>query len=117
MDRWKFWASVAGALILALTAGFTRSSLADSAAKVSSINTDDGVALKRYDPVAYFTDNKVVKDADQFTAKDHGVIYKFASAAHRDAFNADPAKYEPQFGGYCAYGLEGRQGGRRAGSL
>lgn len=63
-----------------------------------------GVAIQGYDPVAYFTDNKPVPGKPDITAAHDGAIYRFASAEHRSLFEADPAKYVPQYGGYCAYG-------------
>jgi len=64
-----------------------------------------GVAIQGYDPVAFFTDHKPVKGDEKFLVKHGGAIYLFASKDHRDSFKADPAKYEPEFGGYCAYGV------------
>jgi YHS domain-containing protein len=64
-----------------------------------------GVAIQGYDPVAFFTDKKPVKGDPKFVAKHDGAIYQFASKEHKDLFKADPAKYEPEFGGYCAYGV------------
>jgi YHS domain-containing protein len=64
-----------------------------------------GVAIQGYDPVAFFTDNKPVKGKEEFPARHNGALYYFASKEHRDLFKADPAKYEPAFGGYCAYGV------------
>lgn len=64
-----------------------------------------GVAIQGYDPVAFFTDKKPVKGDAKFVAKHGGAIYQFASKEHRDLFKADPTKYEPEFGGYCAYGV------------
>jgi YHS domain-containing protein len=63
------------------------------------------VALQGYDPVAFFTESKPVKGSDQFVSRHGGAIYKFASAEHKAAFVKEPAKYEPAFGGYCAYGV------------
>jgi YHS domain-containing protein len=72
----------------------------------SLLNLDkSGVAIQGYDPVAFFTDNKPVMGKAEFLAKHNGATYLFASKEHRDAFKADPAKYEPAFGGYCAYGV------------
>src|SRR5215472_14475103 len=68
------------------------------------VNVDkNGLALQGYDPVGYFTDGKPVKGSPEFTATYKGATYQFASAEHRDAFNESPAKYEPQFGGFCGY--------------
>ena len=72
----------------------------------SLLNLDKaGVAIQGYDPVAFFTDNKPVKGDAKFPARHNGATYYFASKEHRDTFKADPAKYEPAFGGYCAYGV------------
>jgi YHS domain-containing protein len=54
--------------------------------------------------VAFFTDNRPVKGNAQFQSEYHGATYYFASSEHKAAFDKEPAKYEPQFGGYCAYG-------------
>lgn len=64
-----------------------------------------GVAIRGYDPVAYFTDGKPVSGKDEFTTEWMGAKWKFASQDHLDKFKADPAKYAPQYGGYCAYGV------------
>jgi YHS domain-containing protein len=66
---------------------------------------DSGVAIQGYDPVAFFTDNKPVKGDPKFISKSNGAIYFFASQEHRDMFALNPGKYEPAFGGYCAYGV------------
>jgi YHS domain-containing protein len=68
------------------------------------INVDkNGLALQGYDPVAYFTDSKPVKGSPDFTATYKGATYQFVSAEHREMFNQAPAKYEPQFGGFCGF--------------
>jgi YHS domain-containing protein len=64
-----------------------------------------GMAIQGYDPVGFFTDNKPVKGDPKFVAKRDGAIYFFASKEHKELFAKDPAKYEPAFGGYCAYGV------------
>ncbi|MEM1114251.1 MAG: YHS domain-containing (seleno)protein [Pseudomonadota bacterium] len=65
----------------------------------------DGVILSGYDAVAYFTEGKPVKGSDEYTATYNEAIYRFSSAQNRDAFKADPSRYAPQYGGFCAYGL------------
>lgn len=65
----------------------------------------DGVILDGYDPVAFFTDAKPVQGSAKFTSNYNGAIYWFASAEHKAAFDAKPAKYEPQFGAFCAYAV------------
>ncbi len=64
-----------------------------------------GVAIKGYDPVAFFTDGKPLKGDAKFAHEWNGATWHFASAAHRDAFKASPEKYAPQFGGYCAWAV------------
>lgn len=64
-----------------------------------------GYAIGGTDPVAYFTDGEPTPGSDAFTAEYDGVTWKFASAANRDAFLADPEKYAPAYGGYCATGM------------
>jgi len=72
----------------------------------SAVNVDTkGIGLRGHDPVAYFTVGAPTLGNSAFTAKHNGVTYQFANAANRTAFQADPAKYAPQFGGFCAMGV------------
>ena len=64
----------------------------------------DGVAIAGADPVAYFTQNASVIGKPEFSVDWNGVSWRFASAANRDAFAANPQKFAPQFGGFCATG-------------
>lgn len=69
------------------------------------LNLDkNGIAIRGYDPVAFFTQNQPVKGRSEFESKYNGARYLFASAEDKAMFDANPAKYEPQFGGFCAYG-------------
>ena len=71
----------------------------------SQVNVDDhGVALGGYDPVAYFDSGKPTRGLGKLSASYGGARYHFASAAHRKAFLANPRKYIPEFGGFCATG-------------
>jgi YHS domain-containing protein len=63
------------------------------------------VAVSGHDPVAYFTAGKPVEGSKEFKATWMGAEYRFASAANRDRFKADPARYAPQYGGYCAWAV------------
>jgi YHS domain-containing protein len=65
----------------------------------------DPVAIKGYDPVAYFTDGKPVHGVPEIAYEWDGHRYYFASAQHRDLFKADPVRYAPQFGNFCAMAL------------
>ena len=70
-----------------------------------AIAEDVPLAIKGYDPVAYFTDGRAVKGKPEFRQAWQNHTYQFASAAHRDQFAADPERYAPQFGGFCALGI------------
>ena len=63
-----------------------------------------GYGLSGYDAVSYFSDSGPVRGDDAYTHEYDGVPYRFASAENRDAFAADPAKYAPAYGGFCAFG-------------
>jgi YHS domain-containing protein len=79
--------------------------IADETTGKRLVNIDrHGLAIKGYDPVAYFTQSKPVKGDKNITATYGGATYRFASTENKAAFDADPQKYEPQFGGYCGYG-------------
>lgn len=62
-----------------------------------------GVGAGGYDVVAYFTQNKPVAGDAAITAKHNGATWRFSSVENRDAFAANPGKYAPEYGGYCAY--------------
>jgi YHS domain-containing protein len=64
-----------------------------------------GLGIMGYDPVAYFTEGRAVKGSPEFSHEWLGETWHFASAEHRDAFAADPIRYAPQYGGYCALGV------------
>lgn len=62
-------------------------------------------AIRGYDPVAYFTRGKPVKGSDLQTLEWKGATFRFANAEHLALFEAQPEKYAPQYGGYCAYAV------------
>ena len=65
------------------------------------VNTNwQGVAVKGYDPVAYFVVGKPVKGKKEFETSWMGAKWRFSTAEHRDRFTASPEKYAPQYGGY-----------------
>lgn len=100
--------SLLAALIGASTliAVLPQQALAYDETSTSALNVDaQGIAIKGYDPVAYFTDGAPTHGNAKFSAKHDGATYHFASAANRDKFKANPAKYAPQFGGFCAMGV------------
>jgi YHS domain-containing protein len=64
-----------------------------------------GLAIGGYDPVAYFTSNVATEGKKEISAVYEGITYRFATIQNRDAFHASPARYEPQYGGWCAYAM------------
>ena len=70
-----------------------------------------GLALEGHDPVAYFPEGggKVRKGDAKFSTTHKGVTYHFATDENRQAFLKDPAKFEPQYGGWCAYAIPGKE--------
>ncbi|PZD71199.1 hypothetical protein C1752_07475 [Acaryochloris thomasi RCC1774] len=71
-----------------------------------TIYTEDGVAIKGYDPVAYFTDSEPVEGNSEFSYDWMGATWHFANAENRDSFSSEPEKYAPQYGGYCAWAVK-----------
>ena len=85
----------------------TAATLLVAAATQAGVDTGTdrhGVILAGHDAVAYFTENRAVKGSPKFTADYNGATYRFASAGNRDLFQADPARYAPAYGGFCAFG-------------
>lgn len=72
---------------------------------VESLNLRQGVALKGYDPVAYFAEGAPAVGDPAISYRWQGAAWLFSTAAHREAFIADPARYAPQYGGYCAFAV------------
>lgn len=68
------------------------------------IFTPDGKAIKGYDPVAFFREQKAVKGNEEFSYTWKDAQWLFASKENLDSFQANPEHYAPQYGGYCAYG-------------
>ena len=78
----------------------------ESRAYLHSYNLpSSGVALEGYCPVAYFAVNKPVRGKPEFASTYNDVTYHFVSADAKNAFDADPEKYIPAFGGWCAFGM------------
>ncbi len=64
-----------------------------------------GNAIEGFDPVAYHLLGAPVEGSSDFEHEWMGATWRFANADHRDLFAADPEKYAPAYGGYCAYGV------------
>ena len=70
---------------------------------------ENNLAMDGYDPVAYFSEGRAIKGRNIFSYVHKGVLYYFASAPRRDQFASNPYRYEPEYGGWCAYQM-GRNG-------
>jgi YHS domain-containing protein len=100
-------------LVTALVAGLagcTAMSAQNPSSALSPVNAveippDVRVMLKGADVVAYFTDGQYRQGNPAFKSTHEGVVFHFASAEHKAAFDAAPAQYLPQYGGYCANGI------------
>ncbi len=71
----------------------------------SAIYTKGGLAVGGYDTVAYFTEKKPRKGSAEHSLKWRGATWRFKSAENKALFEANPEKYAPQYGGYCAYAM------------
>ena len=67
--------------------------------------TRNGLAIGGYDPVAYHTIGMPVRGKEAFSSNYEGATWHFHSAEHKALFDANPAKYAPAYGGYCAYAV------------
>jgi YHS domain-containing protein len=76
----------------------------ENANRKRNFNTANYVALREFDPVSYFQ-GKPAKGTQQFEYHHKGIFYYFASDANREEFKKAPGKYEPAYGGWCAYTL------------
>ncbi len=81
--------------------------LAGAAHAVDPVNASwlGGVAIQGIDPVAYFTQGRPVEGSKAFEHQWRGATWRFANAEHRDRFAADPERYAPKYGGYCAWAV------------
>nr|WP_297348045.1 YHS domain-containing (seleno)protein [uncultured Glaciecola sp.] len=96
----------AAALVMAFTVSSCGLIPSQAESSINAINVDESrLAIKGYDPVAYFTEAKPVLGSSQFTAEHFGATYHFSSAQHQSLFQGNPNKYAPQYGGYCAFGV------------
>ena len=98
----------AKAIILTLLLGsFVISGMAQdaSAQRKKEYNLEDNIAIMGYDAVTYFFLNKAVKGKKELSYTYQGVIYRFSNGASLEEFKKHPAKYEPEYGGWCAYAM------------
>jgi hypothetical protein len=94
-------------LVAALAAMVAAPALAADEINVSRGGTlsGPGLAVHGYDVVAYFTSGTPTLGSDKFAVAHKGGTYRFSIKANLDEFQANSAKYEPVYGGFCAYGV------------
>jgi YHS domain-containing protein len=92
-------------LLISAFALFSTSIKAQETLRKKHFNLQDNVAIKGYDPVSYFTLQKAVKGNKALAVSHQGVIYYFSTTANKELFKANPFKYEPEYGGWCAYAM------------
>jgi YHS domain-containing protein len=94
--------TILAAAALSLSAGFLPAFAKDA---INTFGSDHNVAIGGLDTVAFFTEKKPVQGKDSISYEWKGAVWLFVSDADRTLFAADPEKYAPQWGGYCAVGI------------
>ncbi|WP_428229036.1 YHS domain-containing (seleno)protein [Flavobacterium sp.] len=77
----------------------------NDAKRISHYNLENKLAIQGYDPVGYFNQGKAIKGKKEISTSYQGVIYNFSSGENKNSFIKNPTKYEPQYGGWCAYAM------------
>ena len=91
---------------LFVTLLFSAGAFAQSGERQKQFNINERhLAIQGYDPVAYFTEHKAKEGDKSINANYQGVTYYFASEKDKQMFLTDPGKYEPEYGGWCAYAM------------
>jgi hypothetical protein len=93
------------ALSLVWLAGPALADGSTAAIDPAAVNNVDNLALKGFDPVAYFTDSKALKGDPKITSQFQKVTYEFVSAEHKALFEKNPTHYIPSYNGFCASGV------------
>lgn len=104
----KHWSIALFALL------FSAMSFAQVGRNVSEYNLESGLGLKGYDPVSYFAEggSQPQKGSSSISLEHKGVVYNFASVENREIFKVMPERYEPTYGGYCAWAMSVRRGSK-----
>lgn len=90
---------------LLLTACATRPGTVAVTRPIPQVHAPQGLAAHGYDTVAYFSEQRPVEGRPEFVEHWRGVDWRFASREHQVTFAADPERYAPQYGGYCAFAV------------
>lgn len=98
----KNWRSLKITAAILLMCSFMSHALGEDPIETGTFNNK---AIYGYDTVAYFTQGGPIKGKDNITSQYKGAVWHFSSAEHKALFDANPEKYAPQYGGYCAYAM------------
>ena len=91
--------------VIILSIGFPSFAQNSQVTRTKHFNLEKNLALQGFDPISYFTKGKAIKGNPKIVANYAGIDYYFSSEANKNLFVANPSKYEPQYGGWCAYAL------------
>ena len=92
-------------MILIIVFAYTTIANAQDERRVNHFNLEQDVAIQGYDPVAYFTEKEAREGRNEYSYEHFGIPYQFVSAENLERFKANPEKYEPAYGGWCAYAM------------
>ena len=93
------------AVLRGATIGFVALHLPGAARAMVEMSRLPGIAVSGYDPVAYFTEGQPRPGSESITLVYEGVEWRFATLANRARFKANPARYAPQYGGFCSWAV------------
>lgn len=100
--------SIIAGLVIIVGIGFAAylfNPFAEEAKGIVNTLGTNGIAIKGYDPVAYFTERAPREGKPDYTVEYKGAKWLFVSEKNKALFEANPERYEPAYGGYCAYGV------------
>jgi len=103
----RYVVTTAGVLVLGAGAAYAAQRFFGGFEELTAapVYAPDGVALGGTDPVAYFVDNRPVQGKARHAFEWNGATWHFATAQNRDSFAAEPDRYAPQYGGFCAWAV------------
>lgn len=90
--------------ILIVLSSFSSFSQKDNK-RIFHFNLEKNLAIQGYDPVAYFKQGRAVKGKKEIAASHEGVVYYFSTPVNKEYFLKNPSKFEPQYGGWCAFAM------------
>jgi YHS domain-containing protein len=107
MNHFQIKLNLPAVLGIVLSALLSVMAAAAQGRNVGEYNIQSGIGLKGYDPVSYFPEGGGQPQMGQpdFQLEYMGVVYLFSKAENLDQFIQNPDKYEPTYGGWCAYAM------------